>query len=383
MKSFPVEQFLNLAKQEGRSEAFIQACLKYVEKLEKRGYPIIFSLPHLAIMMGVQSNYIKALIGENEEYNFKFEANEGYKTKKYNHFFIKKKKRGYREIMAPHKDLKYIQKWLLSNIISKFPLRDSCKGFRTGISIKENALTHVNARVILKVDLLKFYDTITEKRVYGVFQKMGYSKNLSYSLAKLCTTQHHERYWENFSYNEKRILSKLFDERPSILPQGAPTSPYIANIVATNMDSRFEKLSVKMNFSYSRYADDLTFSIHEKGKLPSLRLIEKIISEENFYINKEKITYMYKGSKQYVTGLTVSNGVHTSKKYRKEIARHIYFCRKYGVKQHLSRNRDKFPSYNSIKFHDWLYGHICFIHSIDDKASEKILCDFNKINWFL
>jgi len=381
--SFPFEQFILSAKKEERSEEYIDACIAYAEKLDNRKYPVVFSLPHLAIMMGIQSNFLRALIGESKDIRYILESNEDLKIKKYNHFFIKKRSNGYREIMSPNKDLKYIQKWLLFNILSKHPLTNSCKGFREGISIKDNASVHSDAKVVLKVDLLKFYDTITERRVYGVFEKMGYAKNLSYSFAKLCTAKHHDKYWQDFSYSDKKSLASIYEERASILPQGAPSSPTLANIIATKMDKRFEALAQKMNFSYSRYADDLTFSIKDEGKLPKLKLIREIISDENFYINENKISYMYRGSKQYVTGLTVTNGVHTSKKYRKEIERHIHFCRRYGVEEHLSRNIKKFPYYNSLKFHDWLYGHICFIHSVDIKASEKLLNDFNKINWIV
>lgn len=380
MKSFPFEQFIKNANSEGRTQNFIEACVQYAHNLEDRDYPVFFSIQHLAMAIGIQSDFLTALIGENENSRYLYE-NEGVKLKKYNHFFIKKKRGSYREIMAPHKDLKYIQKWLLFNILSKVPLAESCKGFRSGISIHDNASIHSNAKIILKVDLLKFYDTITEKRIYGVFEKIGYAKNLAYSLAKLCTAEHHDKYWSDFNQNEKKILSYYLEFKPPILPQGAPSSPTLANIVATKMDKRFEGLGEKLKFSYSRYADDLTFSINHIGTLPPLNLIRKIIEEENFYINEDKITYMHRGSKQYVTGLTVTNGVHTSKKYRKKIARHIYFCRKYGVENHLLKNIEQFPTYNSLKFHDWLYGHICFIHSIDKVASQKLLNDFNKISW--
>ncbi|GGG62482.1 reverse transcriptase family protein [Epilithonimonas arachidiradicis] len=381
MKPFPFEQFITNAIKEDRSNDFIEECLRYAYKLEVKNYPVLFSIQHLAMAMGVKSQFLLALIGEDKRNIFDYLTDNRATIKHYNHFFIKKKRGNYREIMAPHKDLKYIQKWLLFNILSKFPLAESCKGFRSGISIYDNASLHNNAKIILKVDLLKFYDTITEKRVYGVFAKMGYAKNLAYSLAKLCTAKHHEKYWSDFNLNDKEVLSYYLEFKPPILPQGAPSSPTLANIVATNMDKRFEGLSKKLKFSYSRYADDLTFSIKDIGTLPSLDLIRKIINEENFYINEDKITYMHRGSKQYVTGLTVTNGVHTSKKYRKKIARHIYFCRRYGVENHLIKNIDHFPNYNILKFHDWLYGHICFINSVDKEASKRLLNDFNKIIW--
>lgn len=382
MKSFPIEQFKEAAKEQGHSKEYIDLCLKYANQLIDKDYPVIFTIEHLAVVIGVESDYLRFLVGDIKWEKVEFDRFE-YKEKRYKYFKFKKKRGGYREIIAPHKDLKYIQKWLLFNILNKYPLKESCKGFRQGISIKDNAKTHEKSDIILKVDLLKFYDTITEKRVYGVFRAMGFHGNLSVSLAKLCTAKHQPDYWEAFTEREKLILSELVKTKPSILPQGAPSSPALANIVATKMDSRFEALSKKMNFFYSRYADDLTFSIKGDGMLPPIKLISRIINDEGFYINEDKIQYMKKGTKQFVTGLTITNGVHTSKKYRKQIARHIHFCRKHGVENHLNKNYNDFKGYNSLNFYDWLYGHICYIHSIDEKYSNRLLNDFNKINWFI
>ncbi len=379
--SFSLKDFIEKAKEQDRSQEFIDACVQYTNKLTDRSLPALFSLEHLAIEMGIQSNYLRILNGDakGENYDFGYE----HKYSRYNYFKLKKRNGTYREIMAPAKDLKYIQKWILENILVQFPLRQSCKGFRKEISIYDNAKVHEKADVILKVDLLKFYDTITEKRVYGIFKAMGYVENLAYSLAKLCTARHRYSYWDDFDEQSKKVLYRLVEEKPPILPQGAPTSPMLANIAATNMDKRFEALALKMKFNYSRYADDLTFSIIKGGELPSLKLITRIVNNEHFFINPDKVNYMKKGSKQYVTGLTTTNGVNVSKNKRKEIAEHIYYCRKFGVQSHLEKRAKDFPNYNWLKYHNWLYGHICFIKSINKKASEKLFEDFNKINWSL
>mgnify|MGYP003631846629 CR=1 FL=1 len=378
--SFPFEQFITQAKEQNKSQEFIEACLSYAKKLEEKEFPVIFSIEHLAIQIGIQSDYLRNLIGDGKwNINYEYE----HKYQRYNYFKLKKRDGKFREIMSPAKDLKYIQKWILVNILSKYVLADSCKGFRKGISIKDNAKVHENSEIILKIDLLKFYDTITEKRVYTVFKSLGYVTNLAYSLAKITTAKHRETYWHDFDENSREILKELVDNKPPILPQGAPTSPIISNILATKMDYRFEALAGKLNFRYSRYADDLTFSIGKIGKLPSLKLITKIIDDEGFFINSKKTKYMKKGCKQYVTGLTTTNGTNVSKEYRKTITEHIYYCRKYGVNSHLERRHKEFPKYNNIKFHNWLYGHMCFIKSINEKASKKMLEDFNKINWYV
>ncbi|WP_293875650.1 reverse transcriptase family protein [Flavobacterium sp.] len=378
--SFPFEQFIIQAKEQNKSPEFIDACLAYGKNLQEKELPVIFSLEHLAMQIGIQSSYLRNLIGDD---NRNIIYHNEYKYQRYNYFKLKKRDGKFREIMSPSKDLKYIQKWILVNIISKYPLSESCKGFRKNISIAHNAKVHENSEVILKVDLLKFYDTITEKRVYGLFKSLGYVSNLAYSFAKITTAKHRYSYWDDFDENSKEILKDLIENRPAILPQGAPTSPMISNILATKMDYRFEALARKLNFNYSRYADDLTFSIKKEGKLPSLKLITTIIANEGFFINTKKTKYMKKGCKQYVTGLTTSNGVNVSKEYRKEISEHIYYCRKFGVNGHLERRLNEFPKYNNIKFHNWLYGHMCFIKSINEKASKKMLKNFNKINWYI
>lgn len=384
--SFPFEQFITEAKEQNKSQEFIDACLVYARNLTEKELPVIFSLEHLAMQIGIQSDYIRFLIGDYKRhlvYEDEYEDENQYKYQRYNYFKLKKKDGKFREIMSPSKDLKYIQKWILVNIISKYALADSCKGFRKSISIFDNAKVHENSEVILKVDLLKFYDTITEKRVYGMFKSLGYVNNLAYSFAKITTAKHRDSYWDDFDENSKGVLKELIETRPPILPQGAPTSPMLSNILATKMDYRFEALARKLRCNYSRYADDLTFSIKKEGKLPSLKLITKIISEEGFFINNKKTKYMKKGCKQYVTGLTTTNGTNVSKEYRKGIIEHIYYCRKFGVAEHLERRKADFPKYNNIKFHDWLYGHMCFIKSVNEKASKKMLEDFNKINWFV
>lgn len=378
--SFPFNEFIAKAKQQDKSQKFIDTCIVYATKLEQNDLPVTFSIEHLAMQIGIQSDYLRNLIGDSKNdipYNYEHKYN------RYNYFKLKKRRGGYREIMSPAKDLKFIQKWILVNILSKYQLAESCKGFRKGYSICHNAKVHENSEVILKVDLLKFYDTITEKRVYGLFKSIDYVNNLAYSFAKITTAKHRDHYWRNFDDVSKEILKELIKLKPAVLPQGAPTSPMISNILATKMDYRFEALAKKQNCRYSRYADDLTFSITKEGTLPSLKLITKIITDEGFFINDKKTMYMKKGCKQYVTGLTTTNGVNVSKKYRKKISEHIYYCRKHGVRSHLEKRKKDFFGYNSIKFHNWLYGHLCFIKSVNEETSKKLLEDFNKINWFI
>ena len=133
--SFPFKQFEIEARVQEKSQEFIDSCLTYAKKLNESNLPVTFSLEHLAMQIGVQSDFIRNLIGDGKNgitYNYE------HKYKRYNYFKLKKRDGNFREIMSPAKDLKFIQKWILVNILEKYKLADSCKGFRQGISIYDN-----------------------------------------------------------------------------------------------------------------------------------------------------------------------------------------------------------------------------------------------------
>lgn len=373
--NFPFKEFIDEAIKQQKDIKYIQDCVIYAQKLNSNNLPVIFSIEHLAILIGIQSDYLRIFLGEKRN----ILTNNPYDNMKYYHRYeVKKKKGGTREICTPNKHIKYIQKWILKNILEKVAVHENCKGFIKNISIKDNALIHSKADQVLKLDLYKFYDTITDRRVYGFFKSLGYHPNLCVALAKICTIKHSEGF-------SKELYQQLGEKANyAVLPQGAPTSPMLSNLIAKKLDYRLTGLANKYNLNYSRYADDLTFSSNTKSKFPAIDFIKRIIEEEGFKLNDDKTAFMNKGNKQYVTGLTIQNGVHTPKKYRQEIKQHIYFCLKYGVKNHLIKLnlKNKYHFYNnSMKYCDWLYGHICFISSIDKEYGDKLLNDYNKIYW--
>lgn len=369
--STTLEIFIEKARAQEKSEGFIEAASEYIEQLQRKGYPVFFSLVHFAIAIKMPTRLVQYII-EN-------------KNADYTYFKMPKKKGGYREIMAPREKLKFIQSWILFNILNKYPLTEQCHSFRKGFSIITNAKVHAKAKYILKIDLLKFYDTITEKRVYGTFKAMGYLPNLAWDLAKLTTARHRDIYWDNIdSSEERKLLGQLLVERPPILPQGAPSSPMLSNIIADRLDKRLGKLGEKRDYNYSRYADDLTFSANSFTNLPHLSIINKIVESEGFFVNQKKVSYSKKGMKQFVTGLTITHGVHVSKKYRRNIFTHLHYASKFGPNEHLKRRAKKEKTVikrQQYAYMDWLFGSIAFVYAVDKKNGKKMMDKFNKIDW--
>lgn len=441
---FSRDDYINKAKELEHSKEFIDEILAYRDTLVSKNLPVIFSKKHFAELIGISHKELAKIIKRTQN--------------QYNNFRIRKKLGGHREIMAPNDNLKYIQRWIKDNILENIDVSEACKGFTKGESIKTNAEVHKGKQIILKVDLLKFFDTINQNRVYGMFKSFGYSNNLAFDLAKLTTVEPSNLYLnsirnlakeieicynirndeiklyllsegislEDFRarintkgvithFNKSNIIKfaindndftmhKIFmhksfieDEFPILkdgqiriktinseilplnkgsLPQGAPTSPYIANILAKKMDIRFTALAKKMGWSYSRYADDLTFSSDEE--IPSINTIEKIILQEGFIINKNKTKVQKRGASQRVTGLTVTNGVHVPKRYKKDVWYHLHYCELCGVSAHIKKNKIE-----KSHFKDWLYGRICYIYSIEQHVGKKMMDSFNKIDWII
>lgn len=359
-----LDKYKQKASELKRSEDFIKETSEYIQLISEQDLPVIFSLPHLCLASTVSiRNTIN--ICESNRRDF------------YKRFKIKKKRGGYRVIQTPTNELKFLQKWILKNILEKIPSHESCKGFDKNTSIKKNAECHLNAECVLKIDLLRFFDSVNERRIYGVFKSLGYRKNLCVSLAKICTIEQDENFYNSFKKNEENLKNYLTTKGEGILPQGAPSSPKLANLILRRLDYRLTELCKKKHLNYSRYADDLTFSGKETDLRNIKKVIYKIIIDENLFVNFGKTKFLTRGNSYFVTGLSVHNDeVKVIKRKKKEVEHHLFHCLKNGVMGHLNKANIK-----NRNFKDWLFGNICFIYSIEPKVGQDFFDKFNKIDW--
>lgn len=154
----------------------------------------------------------------------------------YSEFSVSKKNgKGTRRIAAPSRRLKGIQRWILDNILSNTPVSESCTGYTKKRSVVDNAKPHVDKAFVVNADIKDFFPSITIKRVIGLFQSLGYNRTISFCLARLC----------------------CFKGR---LPQGAPSSPMIANLICRRLDTRLQAFAAARSWAYTRYSDDITIS---------------------------------------------------------------------------------------------------------------------------
>jgi RNA-directed DNA polymerase len=240
----------------------------YAAALLNRGFPVIFDAEHLARRMGIPGALIRSIVAKQSEF--------------YRSFSIPKRSGGTRIIRAPFPAPLQAQRWILRHILSRIEPSRWAHGFVTNRSIVTNALEHIAGNSILRMDIADFFPSIKIGRVITIFQNAGYSSGVSYSLASICTLE-------------------------NSLPQGAATSPAIANLIARFLDRRLASLAVRCDLRYSRYADDMIFSGSRiSGSLP--RLVGRIVKSEGFEVNEKKTLLARNAQKRIVTGIAVSNG---------------------------------------------------------------------------
>jgi hypothetical protein len=262
-------------------------------KLTQHQQPLVTTVEDLAKAMNVSVGTLRYLA-----YNRIIS-----KTTHYKRFYIPKKTGGKRLISTPMPKLKQAQYWLLENMLNKVATHDAAHGFVRQRSIVSNALPHVGAEVVINIDMKDFFPTITYPRVKGVFRSFGYSEQIATILALVCTEP---------DVDQIELDGQTYYAAGSerLLPQGAPTSPALTNIICRKLDARLKGIAVKLGFNYTRYADDLTFSASGEAVTHVKTLmgfVKKVVKEEKLVIHPDKIRVLRKGARKEVTGIVVND----------------------------------------------------------------------------
>lgn len=352
MNTFDRNAYIQKCKELGKSTTFQDATLKYAEHLLSQGLPVIFDIAHLSFLLNLDTRRLSA---NTSSY--------------YKQFQIRKKSGGKRLILAPVGDLRRAQSWIYQNILKSVPLHISSHGFRNGFSIVSNAKDHVTKEVVLNLDLKSFFHSVYQRRVFGIFQSLGFTHGVSRILACLTTVSLPKR------FHPKKGELPIFKPGMSVLPQGAPTSPALSNIAAKGLDARFAGYALKHNLVYTRYADDITFS-GLKDNMPSISFLTQVVKEEGFWINFAKYRKRGRQHRQLVTGLIVNDGVRVSRSLKREVWTHLHFANKYGPFNHLDRR-----GIDKKAFRDWLLGKIFFIKAVEPEVAKKMIASFETIDW--
>ena len=255
-----------------------EAAVNQARILVSKGLPPIPNPTTLALILGVSPKLISSMALKPARY--------------WKIFYLPKRTGGVRVITAPRVFLKSVQYYILQNILSRGDVAPESFGFSPRKSIFRNAAVHVGKKWIWNTDLEDFFPTITHQKVREVFGSLGFTRNMSIVLASLCT--HSGR-----------------------LPQGAPTSPMLSNVIFRKTDAELVVVASKFGITYSRYADDLTFSSDEQPTIDFISEIDQVISAAGFRRSMAKTRLHGPNGPKYVTGLVVNEKVHPDRRTRR------------------------------------------------------------------
>lgn len=212
----------------------------------------------------------------------------------YSRFKRRKSNGDLRVIHAPNEPLKNLQRKIIRRFLGNIPLPESCTGFRPGKSILSNTLPHCGRRFVFNIDIEDFFASITSERVLGLFLRLGFAFPVACVLTELTTFM-------------------------GSLPQGAPSSPYIANLISHSLDMEMAEYCSTKGWNYTRYCDDITISGDTTFTLGDMRMVTEILESEGFRLNMRKTRFLRRNSAQIVSGLVVNRRPNLPREKRRAI----------------------------------------------------------------
>lgn len=244
-----------------------------------------------------------------------------------------------RKLSVPNNFLKMVQRRILDCYLYKLDVSEFSTAYCKGKSLLDNASPHVGKECVVKLDISHFFDNIDDDMVFMIMRQLGMSMPATTLLTQLCVHN-------------------------GVLPQGAPTSPHIANLVMKHFDEKLGAWCSERNITYTRYCDDMTFSGTKKA-IRSSHLVSKIkrmLYHMGFTLNEKKTVFVSSSQLQKVTGIVVNEKPQISREMRRMIRQEVYYCTKFGVTDSLKR---KVLDISEKEYLHSLLGRISFALQID------------------
>ena len=255
--------------------------LQLAEHLLDKGYPPIYNIEVLALILGISTKLLTTMATQPQRY---------YRT-----FYLKKKSGGSRRIDTPRIFLKVVQWYILFHILYNYKRSPYIAGFVPHRSILHNASFHKKKRFLINIDIKDFFPSIKSHMVNRIFALFEFPEKVVEILTGLTTLN-------------------------GSLPQGAPTSPYLANIYCSiTIDSSIKSSCDMKGIIYSRYADDMSFSSDDKIKFELINFFRKLLNLHGLSFNEDKIRILGPGQRRTVTGMVINQKVHPPRYFRRRL----------------------------------------------------------------
>lgn len=320
MEPFPLHRYVADYPSHRATTGAPSAARSELARQRSRGLAPLLTLGHLAHSSRVPYDFLRSVVAR--------------KTEPYARFLLPGRAGKVREILVPSDRLKLTQRWILRNVLDLQPVHPSCFSYRKGRSAVECATEHIGARWMLKTDIRSFFPSIDEVSVYRVFTDIGYQPLVSFELSRLCT-------WTGPAMagvrNQKAYaISEYSQPHLGVLPQGAPTSGMLSNLVMRDVDEELSRLARSHDAVYTRYSDDMAFSgTHRKSSGVEKDLfsgVKATLASKSLRINEGKTRFIPPGQRKVILGTLVKeHGVDLLPDYRRRTEVLIRAARQFGL----------------------------------------------------
>jgi RNA-directed DNA polymerase len=373
--------FAQGARAAGRDATFIQAANDAATKIKAvhPDLPVVLSLSHLAHLVGVPASTLHDIVDRRSE--------------PYRIFRLKKRSpprpgaapnRAYRTILVPSPTLMRTHRWIAQNILNTAAPHPASFAFAPGRSLTGAADRHAGCRWLVKMDVQNFFESIKEQSVFKVFLRFGYSSLLSFELARLCSWRTSGSFERAPDADGLTATLPYALRKQGHLPQGAPTSPMLANLAVYSMDQRLLGLAESLGWKYSRYADDLAFSTRAPCSRSQAMRLAALVRRElevcGLKSNQAKTQIVPPGARRIVLGLQVDQSQpHLSRAFKNNVETHLFALTSNRIGPAAHRRKRGFASVVGMRRH--IEGLIAFAHQVEPKYAQRLYEQFNSVDW--
>lgn len=385
MPAWSSQSFDAAANRVGASADVVRHAKRNARFLQQRSpeLPPIFSLKHLSHLCGVRYGFLRDCV-------------ERFGDEPYKVFRITKRplpgevRARYRMVCVPDDRLMATQRWINGEILQNLNVHTASTAFKKRSSIVTAAARHCRSRWLIKMDIVNFFESVSEQQVFHVFSNAGYQDLVAFELARLCTRRGQQSYARRhprwfFRDDQPRGIEAYESYLLGHLPQGAPSSPMLANLVMRRFDTWAAEVANEYDLVYSRYADDLTFSSDDpaftrQNAKSVIAKVYRLLRRSGFDPNYAKTKIVPPGARQIVLGLLVDGDVpRLPKSYRRNLDQHLHFLLRQDIGPVAHAAHRNFTSVYGLKNH--VEGLIVHAAQVDAVYAQSAWHKFNQIGW--
>jgi len=367
------------AQAEGLRAEYVHELMCRTKTMLGAKVPVVYTLMHLARLSGSPWDRLHQCVKRDRD--------------PYSTFEVRKKSGGNRRICVPAPFLKRTQAWIHQNILCSpgalALIHDASTAYGTGCSAHKNALRHAGASWLVKLDIKDFFESISERQVYHVFRDLGYPALLAFELARLSTRYFYQSWADIAPLRQGRWRWTTADPGKAVpyakpfqvghLPQGAPTSPMLANLVVRSMDSDISAIATSAGATYTRYADDIVLSLGESTRATAAALLHavgEVVTKAGFRINRKKTHIRGPGARKVVTGLTINDAKpRLPRSLKAEVELALFHIEKHGLLGHMERKRSKDP----LGYLSHLQGVLLYARQVEPELADAALAAMRRV----